>query len=936
MERKERSFKGILVSETHWDREWYLTFEEFRKWLVKNIDDLLVNLPTHPEFKSFMLDGQTLPIEDYLEIRPEKESEFKKLVQDGRIVVGPFYVLADEFCESGEGMIRNLLLGHKIAEKYGRPMKVGYVPDTFGHIWQMPQILQGFGIPYMYYFRGYPPIFGNHEEYKGKNDDTPLEHYYQSPDGSKVLAIHHITGYGCAAGITDTKSKIEGMFPFPNGVQRILAAVDQLSPRCLSNTLLLQNGTDHRQAEWDLGEFIEKWNKDEEIKEELYIELEHGTLEEYFNRIKSENHKFPTLTGELRGSMYTQVTPGCISTRMYLKQQNWKVQTELEKYAEPLAALSYLFGGDPQSAFIEKSWKWLLQNHPHDSICGCSVDRVHEDMETRFAWALDLASDVANYALAQIITGVDKHSIIKRISEIAKLKESEIRLFIAFNPNPFKGALVEDYIDCLANSSLKIYSSDGKIIPECGIEFYKKYPYELEEGQYLYKKFQSNYSIAKISFFDPEMPAFGWKVYAAVSIPSPIPQANKGPIQPGHQIETPFYKITLNNDGSLNVFDKETNTTYLGVNTYEDIADDGDEYDYAPLANETPLYSSKCNAVWKKERENDLFADFCADIDFMIPEKLIGDLDTPRVRSQVLKPLHIQTNYRIFKNLKHIEITCKFENTMTGHRLRALIPAHLISEFSYADDHFMVMKRTVKLPRDDGWYQDMQGIYNQGLFAELNNGERGIAVFNRGLQEFEIVENFTPDGHSSEKMNTIAITLMRSVEWLSQKGHLGRKSGLNGPNLRTFGSQCLRKFVCEYAVYPHKGDWKAGLVYISAQRYAYYAKILPFNHRLRNDILSQSIPELKDLMQISNPNIVLSSVKKSWNVSGAPNGIICRFYNPSDRLEETELRLSLGSINAEIHKANLLEQPIEKLNYDGSALKLKIKPCEILTLFIKL
>ena len=122
---------------------------------------------------------------------------------------------------------------------------------------------------------------------------------------------------------------------------------------------------------------------------------------------------------------------------------------------------------------------------------------------------------------------------------------------------------------------------------------------------------------------------------------------------------------------------------------------------------------------------------------------------------------------------------------MTGHRIRALVPANLMSDHSFADDHFMVMKRTTKLPRDDGWYQDMQGIYNQGLFVDLNNGERGIAAFTRGLPEYEIVDNFNPTNDESNKTQSIAITLVRAVEWLSQKGHLGRKSGLNGPNLKT-------------------------------------------------------------------------------------------------------------------------------------------------------
>ena len=489
MEEDKKSLQGIFVSQTHWDREWYLTFEELRKWLVKLIDDLIENLPKNPDYKSFMLDGQVLPIEDYLEMRPENEDKFRSLVQQGRIVIGPFYILADEFGESGEGMIRNLLLGHKISEKFGKPMKVGYVADTFGHIWQMPQILNGFGISSMYFYRGYPPLFGNHEEYKGKNDKTPVQFYLQAPDGSKVLTFHDISGYSNSGGITEMESNFPGMFPYINGVQRILDVMNDVKGRNLSNMVLLQNGGDHRQAEWKLPDFIEKWNVDEEIQEDFNIQLRHGTMEEYFDLLREEVKEFPTLTGELRGSMYTQVTPGCLSTRMYLKQQNWRILKELEKYTEPLAALCYSNNGEPQSAFIEKAWKWVLQNHPHDSICGCSLDRVHDDMETRNAWAMDLASDVANYGLAELITGIDTEAIKANLIKTLGVKDQDINLFMAFNPNPFEGGTVEDYIMWRFNSEIKVYSFDGKEIPGVAIEYIEDYHYKLENGQYLYKKY---------------------------------------------------------------------------------------------------------------------------------------------------------------------------------------------------------------------------------------------------------------------------------------------------------------------------------------------------------------------------------------------------------------------------------------------------------------
>ena len=127
------------------------------------------------------------------------------------------------------------------------------------------------------------------------------------------------------------------------------------------------------------------------------------------------------------------------------------------------------------------------------------------------------------------------------------------------------------------------------------------------------------------------------------------------------------------------------------------------------------------------------------------------------------------------------------------------------------------MKRTTQLPRDDGWYQDMQGIYHQDTFVDITDEERGLAVLNHGNCEFEII---TSPNELNQMGHSIALTLFRSVAWLSQKGHLGRKSGLNGPNIQTPGAQLMNyRFDLEYAIVPHQGNWELGHIYQSAHAY---------------------------------------------------------------------------------------------------------------------
>ncbi len=102
-----------LISHTHWDREWYQPFQIFRIRLVHLIDNLLAIMKNDPDYAHFMLDGQTIVLEDYLQIRPENEKYLKELIKQGRILIGPWYILPDEFLVSPEATIRNLLRGEE-------------------------------------------------------------------------------------------------------------------------------------------------------------------------------------------------------------------------------------------------------------------------------------------------------------------------------------------------------------------------------------------------------------------------------------------------------------------------------------------------------------------------------------------------------------------------------------------------------------------------------------------------------------------------------------------------------------------------------------------------------------------------------------------------------------------------------------------------------
>jgi len=375
-----------LVSHTHWDREWYQTFQQFRLRLVRLVDHLLEILDSDPNYVHFMLDGQMIVLEDYLAIRPEREPELRAHVQSGRVEVGPWYILPDEFLVSPEATVRNLLEGDRVARRFGQKMMVGYEPDAFGHIGQLPQILRGFGIQNAAVMRG----LGN----------QPCEFWWQSPDGSRVLMGYMPLGYGNAAGILDSSLDL-----FVRDAAKLRAA---MAKEAAAPHLLFMHGVDHMepQAQTSAAVAYAAGQLDGD-------RLLHSTLEAYFNGLREtlDLGALPVYHGEMRASKRHPLLPGVLSTRMWIKQRNRACETLLEKWAEPFSAwAAWAAGGEPESVLLARSeeilrqaWRLLMQCHPHDSICGCSIDQVHEEMRPRFDQVEQIGEEITRQALASLV-----------------------------------------------------------------------------------------------------------------------------------------------------------------------------------------------------------------------------------------------------------------------------------------------------------------------------------------------------------------------------------------------------------------------------------------------------------------------------------------------------------------------------------------------------
>ena len=364
----------VLVSHTHWDREWYRSFQSFRARLVDAIDCVLDLVRDDPGYR-FVLDGQTIVLEDYVEIRPERRAELEAAIRGRRLAIGPWYVQPDSLLPQGETHVRNLLEGRRVGQDFGPVSEVAYTPDSFGHPAQFPQLMRGFGLDGFVYWRGN----GSEIERLGAN------WIWNAPDGTRMLACHLSYGYFSAAGLgSDPAQAVE---PLRNLAERLARFSD-------GEHVILMNGSDHRHPDPQTGAVARA------LEDKTGWTVERGLMDAYTRRISREG--LPEFTGELIGGRLANLLPGVWSTRTYLKLRNRQCEAELLGWAEPWAALGRLFGAPDEQSGVRTAWRSLLPNQAHDSICGCSQDAVHRQMLYRYDYAGELARETSERVLERL------------------------------------------------------------------------------------------------------------------------------------------------------------------------------------------------------------------------------------------------------------------------------------------------------------------------------------------------------------------------------------------------------------------------------------------------------------------------------------------------------------------------------------------------------
>ena len=296
------------------------------------------------------------------------------MVRDGRLAIGPWQILMDEFLVSGETIIRNLELGWHAAERLGNVMPIGYLPDMFGHIAQMPQILRRAGIDDAVVWRGVPAAIDRNA------------FLWSAPDGSTVRAEYLPEGYGNASGLLAVPDLL------PQAVTRF---VTESRPFFGDRSVLAMYGSDHTVPSPRLTGLIADAN---EVLTNAEVRIE--TLPDYIRGVRERaSGDLPAWTGELRSGARANMLMGVTSARIDIKQAAARAERGLERYAEPLTALH---GGAWPERLLELAWRRVIDNSAHDSICGCSDDIVVQQVLVRFAEAAQLAEGVTAQTLRAI------------------------------------------------------------------------------------------------------------------------------------------------------------------------------------------------------------------------------------------------------------------------------------------------------------------------------------------------------------------------------------------------------------------------------------------------------------------------------------------------------------------------------------------------------
>lgn len=747
------------VLSTHWDREWYQNFQDYRNRLVRLFDNILKGMDTGELRGPFQTDGQAIILDDYLEVRPEKRALVEQRAKEGKLVIGPWYVLPDEFLVSGESIIRNIRMGRQIARDYGsEPSKAGFACDLFGQISQLPQLFAGFGIPGGFIWRGMNMLGKRHVLWTGA-DGTELPCYRFG-----------ITGY-CTYAFLVRRSADKELYDFdPVKHPKFLSDFVELeSSETEVDPILLFDGGDH--LEWDPQDYKVLMQAAENAS--LHCEIVHSSLDQYLDDMLAHKDKITTrYEGEMREPGLHQadqdfqwVIPGVLSSRVWIKQSNAECENLLTRWAEPFNTLaSHLLKRDYPTGFFDVAWKWLIKNHPHDSICGCSIDDVHEAMKFRFMQSKQIAERQTTDALMAIGAQIK-----------GDVPDNEVRV-VLFNPapQPFEETtelLLEvpkewgnfnEFFGYEPKPAFRLYDAAGKEVP------YQRIAQRKDRARYRTwpTRFSAGWDITEVRVSLPvSIPALGYTTltlregektkdnppFHAAALTTRHPNT-PGMATSERSMENEHIRVVIQSNGSLTLTDKRSGQTYERLMTYEDIADNGDGWFHGPIVNDQAFTSTASAAEVALVHDGPMLTTFRVRTTFRVPKRLDRKDNT---RSAEMADLIIDSRISLRPGSDRLEVETTIDNNVEDHRLRVLLPSGAKTDTYISDTPFDVVERKIALREDNHVYRELETEAKpQQGFTAVFDKSRGLAVVSTGLYETAIRD---------QAERTLALTLLRGV-----------------------------------------------------------------------------------------------------------------------------------------------------------------------------
>jgi alpha-mannosidase/mannosylglycerate hydrolase len=830
--------------------------------LIKLIDNLLDLMEQADDFLYFHLDGQTCLLADYLAVRPHNRSRLESLIRNQRILIGPWFTLPDLFCVGDEALIRNLLMGFKVCDEWGAaPMPVAYTCDMFGHPSQMPQIYCGFDLPYCVLGRG------------TNQHTTPAFFTWQSPDGSSVFCfkLQDKRGYGA---FCDTRWILEGP-QAQTGPEAIRKAKDALKEyldcetgRSNSSSLCFIDAQDHLEPAVNIKEYIQLLNQVDPT-----VKVIHSNLTDFFVDAKKNVCDLQLRTGELRepaktpDCAYLQLIPNCPSSRIRLKQANDTCLTMLLNWAEPFLALANLQGAHmDMDKLLNIAWEYLLLNHAHDSICGCSIDQTHKDMEYRFDQTEILARQICHESLgyltslcADMAEHPDEFTVT--IANPIPVARHEVTEFDIDFPQDYPAFFQDGFTGSQKINSFMLLDTDGNQIPYQIVSINPNFAERTRHFSF-WKVTDGNRTRYRIAA-KLNLPALGFT--SLLVKPCQTPTRRIGSLRTGpYSAENAHLIVKIESNGTLTLTDKNTNQTYHDLLTLEDGSEVGDGWFHSQLATEEIVLSSASPAQVSVIHDGPETVSFRVSIKMDIPRQA-DRLKECRSEERVTFTVVLVITLR--RDADTLDIETSFNNNAEDHRVKLLLPTDVTEAATYdAHQPFDVVQREIALDKSTETWRETEIAEKPFLgYQAVCSSKRGLAfICGNGLHEGGVID---------DKRRTLSVTLLRSFRrtW----GTSGEKTGLEKGDHRF-----------HYVIAPCNDASRVDLLRkLDAHKAGIWVRQTgPFSSGFP-EMAGPDRPQMS-FIELLDKKLLMSSIKPTENT----NNIILRLWNPTHSRQVERIR----------------------------------------------